>query len=264
MLDVQPGRSTFVGEVRHLREWVVQPDVDVALDPEWNVGRHGVPGQTEGRVKRREVNAVIRSLAKTVKAEGLPPKLLVVHQFRRGMVKGRSRLKRRDGVQTVLNFDGIGSPRAKTSAYETLSSPAAVQRLLALLRRDAALMAQAPFWPSRPNRTSCSINRRGRRRDPAREPDEVPLAPCRHRSSAEVDRALVLDSLRHRGDLEVPRRGDDRLDHSLIPRIIGEPTDELHVDLQLGHREALEIGEGAVAGAEVIQGDTAAELASAV
>ena len=48
MLDIQPGRSTFVAELRRLREWVAQPDVDVALDPEWNVGRRGIPGSTEG------------------------------------------------------------------------------------------------------------------------------------------------------------------------------------------------------------------------
>ena len=39
---------------------------------------------------------MIRSLAATVKANDLPPKLLVVHQFRRGMVRGRQKLKRRE------------------------------------------------------------------------------------------------------------------------------------------------------------------------
>jgi hypothetical protein len=140
MLDIQPGRSTFVDELRSLRRWVAQPDVDVALDPEWNVGPRGVPGRTEGRVRSREVNAVIRSLAGTIKARGLPPKLLVVHQFRRGMVRGRRKLIGRDGVQTVLNFDGIGSPRPKESGYEALAVPRLFNGFSLFYRRDTPLM----------------------------------------------------------------------------------------------------------------------------
>ena len=140
MLDIQPGRSTFVAELRRLREWVAQPDVDVALDPEWNVGPRGIPGSTEGKVRSREVNAVIRSLAATVKANDLPPKLLVVHQFRRGMVRGRQKLKRREGVQTVLNFDGIGSPRAKANGYEALASGTLFNGFSLFYRRDTPVM----------------------------------------------------------------------------------------------------------------------------
>jgi hypothetical protein len=143
MLDIQPGRSTFIDEVRSLRRWVAQPDVDVALDPEWNVGPRGVPGRTEGRVRSREVNAVIRSLAATVKARDLPPKLLVVHQFRRGMVRGRRQLRSRDGVQTVLNFDGIGSPRPKESGYAALASPRLFNGFSLFYRRDTPLMDPA-------------------------------------------------------------------------------------------------------------------------
>src|SRR5262245_34798689 len=87
MLDIQPGRSRFATEVEALSAWVEQPDVDVALDPEWNVGRRGVPGQTAGRVTAREVNTVSRRLAAIVRANGLPPKLLVVHQFDRRMIQ---------------------------------------------------------------------------------------------------------------------------------------------------------------------------------
>ncbi len=140
MLDIQPGRSTFVTELRRLREWIAQPDVDVALDPEWNVGPRGIPGATEGRVRSREVNAVIRSLAATVKANGLPPKLLVVHQFRRGMVRGRQKVKRRVGVQALLNFDGIGSPRAKASGYEALATPRFFNGFSLFYSRDTPLM----------------------------------------------------------------------------------------------------------------------------
>ncbi len=140
MLDIEPGRSTFAAEVRHLRSWIAEPDVDISLDPEWNVGPRGVPGRTTGKVGHREINGVIRSLAKTVKADGLPPKLLVVHQFSHGMIRGRSKIKPRPGVQTVLNFDGIGSPRPKASGYESLASDSLFNGFSLFYLRDTPLM----------------------------------------------------------------------------------------------------------------------------
>ena len=141
MLDIQPGRSSFLAELRELRAWVVQPDVDIALDPEWNVGRHGVPGQTPGSVSGRKVNRVARKLEAIAKAHDLPPKLLVVHQFRRGSIRGKRRIARLDRVQTVLNYDGIGSPGAKQAGYAALASPKLFNGFSLFYRRDKPLMS---------------------------------------------------------------------------------------------------------------------------
>ena len=46
ILDVQPGRSDFMTEARRLEPWLRQPDVSLALDPEWNMGPRGVPGRS--------------------------------------------------------------------------------------------------------------------------------------------------------------------------------------------------------------------------
>lgn len=140
MLDIQPGRSTFKAEVRALRDWILEPDVDIGLDPEWNVGRHGIPGRTAGRVTAKEVNQVVRSLSATVSEHGLPPKLLVVHQFRTGSIHGRAQVRARRGVQPVLNFDGIGGPRAKATGYAALSSATLFNGFSLFYRRDRTLM----------------------------------------------------------------------------------------------------------------------------
>jgi hypothetical protein len=140
MLDVQPGRSTFSTETAALAGWLAQPDVDLALDPEWNVGRRGIPGQTRGKVGAVQVNAAIRKLAAIVRDNGLPPKLLVVHQFRRGMIRGKSRIRPRRGVQVVLNFDGIGSPPAKAVGYAGLSFPPLFNGFSLFYQRDTPLM----------------------------------------------------------------------------------------------------------------------------
>jgi hypothetical protein len=140
MLDIQPGRARFIDELRALREWTVQPDVDIALDPEWNVGRRGIPGHTQGSVSGRKVNRVATSLARTVRDNALPPKLLVVHQFRRGSVRGRARISERDGVQTLLNFDGIGSPAAKRNGYADLTTRGLFNGFSLFYQRDRPLM----------------------------------------------------------------------------------------------------------------------------
>ena len=38
MLDIQPGRSDFFTETTRLRKWLKEPDVGLALDPEWRMG----------------------------------------------------------------------------------------------------------------------------------------------------------------------------------------------------------------------------------
>lgn len=143
ILDIQPGRAGINAELRALSDWIVQPDVDVAIDPEWNVGRRGIPGRTRGEIGIRQLREIERRLAATVTANGLPPKLLVVHQFRRTSVRGRARLRQRDGVQTVLNFDGIGSPDAKRAGYAALSSTRLFNGFSVFYRLDHPLMQPA-------------------------------------------------------------------------------------------------------------------------
>jgi hypothetical protein len=141
MLDIQPGRSSFRREVRAFRPWLREPDVDIALDPEWNVGRRGVPGQTQGSVGARQVNRVSNLIAHTVRAHDLPPKLLVVHQFREGSVRGEDRVLQRPGrVEVALNFDGIGSPSAKVAGYEALAEPDLFNGFSIFVRLDSRTM----------------------------------------------------------------------------------------------------------------------------
>jgi hypothetical protein len=45
ILDIQPGRSDFFTETRRLARWLREPDVGLALDPEWHVR----PGRCRAR-----------------------------------------------------------------------------------------------------------------------------------------------------------------------------------------------------------------------
>ena len=86
ILDIQPGRSDFFTEAQRLRRWLKEPDVGLALDPEWRMGPGQVPGNVIGSVEAREVNATSAWLAQLVKEHDLPEKLFLIHQFTDDMV----------------------------------------------------------------------------------------------------------------------------------------------------------------------------------
>ena len=121
LLDIQPGRADFLAEMRALEPFLREPDVGLALDPEWHVGPGEVPGQVLGSVDAGVVNAVSARLAAIVRERRLPEKLLVVHQFTRNMVKRRELLARRPGVAMVLDVDGFGTRAEKVAKYRELA-----------------------------------------------------------------------------------------------------------------------------------------------
>ena len=95
LLDIQPGRADFAGEVERLEPFLREPDVGLALDPEWHVGPDGIPGQVIGSVGAREVNEISAELAETVRRLDLPEKLFVIHQFTAEMISGPGRVRDR-------------------------------------------------------------------------------------------------------------------------------------------------------------------------
>jgi len=120
VLDIQPGQSTFIDEVRRLRGFLRKPDVGIALDPEWNMGPNGVPGERIGSVGAGMVNRVSRFMSRFVKRHDLPQKLLVVHQFTEAMIRNEGRLKTRPGIALTLDSDGFGTPAQKRARYRDL------------------------------------------------------------------------------------------------------------------------------------------------
>jgi hypothetical protein len=123
LLDIQPGRSDFFTETTRLEKWLKEPDVSLALDPEWRVGDGEVPGQVIGHVSTREVNATSAWLAQLVERENLPEKLFVIHQFTDDMVD-HTKLKQREQLATVLNVDGFGEQEIKKAKYRRFAREA--------------------------------------------------------------------------------------------------------------------------------------------
>ena len=120
LLDIQPGRSTFIDEVKHFAPFLRNRNVGIGLDPEWNMGEGGVPGERVGSVDAKMINRVSALMRDIVERHDLPDKVLLIHQFTPEMVRGENRILRREGLDIVLNVDGFGSPEAKRGTYERL------------------------------------------------------------------------------------------------------------------------------------------------
>jgi hypothetical protein len=151
LLDIQPGRSDFFTETTRLRRWLKEPDVGLALDPEWRMDAHEVPGQVIGRVDSREVNATSAWLDELVASERLPEKLLVIHQFTDDMVD-EAALNPRRNLAIVLNADGFGGREIKRVKYHrfTRQSPGFHQGFKLFYEEDEDLMRPREVLRMRP------------------------------------------------------------------------------------------------------------------
>jgi hypothetical protein len=116
LLDLQPGHADFLAETRHLDRWLREPDVGLALDPEWHTPG-AVPGTTIGSVDAATVNAVARHVSAIVRERNLPEKLFVVHQFTPNMIAGKERVQRWPGLAMTMNVDGFGDRPNKLAKY---------------------------------------------------------------------------------------------------------------------------------------------------
>ena len=121
ILDVQPGRSDFLTEARALAEFLVEPDVGLALDPEWRMAPGQIPGRVIGSFDAAELNEVTAWLSGLVARRNLPDKLVVVHQFTDGMIRRRRGLRSPAGVDLVVNADGFGTASAKINTYRRVT-----------------------------------------------------------------------------------------------------------------------------------------------
>lgn len=151
ILDIQPGRSDFFTETTRLRKYLREPDVGLALDPEWRVTDSEVPGQVIGQVDSREVNATTAWLDQLTERHDLPEKLVVIHQFTDDMV-AEDELKPRDRLAIVLNADGFGGREIKRDKYHafTKQAPGFHQGFKLFYKEDVDLMAPRNVMRMRP------------------------------------------------------------------------------------------------------------------
>ncbi|WP_372595404.1 hypothetical protein [Actinotalea sp.] len=121
VLDLQPGRTDFLTQAKRYESLLVEPNVGLALDPEWRLAPDQVHLRQIGSVGVDEVNAVSAWLADLTRERALPQKLFVVHQFASRMIDGRERLDlSRSELAVMVHVDGQGSQPAKAGTWAAL------------------------------------------------------------------------------------------------------------------------------------------------
>ena len=116
-LDVQVGQSTVQEEIPRLIPFLKRPNVMLGIDPEFSMKSGAKPGTKIGTMSASDVNFTIGLLSDVVKQNNLPPKVLVVHRFTRGMLTESKSIRLDPRVQVVINMDGWGPPWLKFDSY---------------------------------------------------------------------------------------------------------------------------------------------------
>lgn len=157
VLDFQPGRAEVLAQVKRYEQFFVQPEVGIALDPEWVLRPGQRPGRQIGSLSAAEVNAVSGYLSDLVVRHRLPEKVFMVHQFKQYMLPDRSAIVDRFGLATVFHVDGFGPRHSKRETYSLLASPdgripggLVVNGFKLFLDEDVDLMTAADVMALRP------------------------------------------------------------------------------------------------------------------
>jgi hypothetical protein len=116
-LDIQVGHSDIRELLPKFDHFLTRPDVHLGVDPEFMMKTGHRPGEKIGTMDASDINYVSGYLARLVREHGLPPKVLVIHRFTRGMVTNTKQIKLRPEVQIVMHMDGWGAPWLKRDTY---------------------------------------------------------------------------------------------------------------------------------------------------
>ena len=126
-LDVQVGLSTVELEIPQLEKYLLMPHVHLGIDPEFSMKDGTPPGKKIGTLDAEDINFCSAYLAELVQDYNLPPKILIVHRFTKGMVTHYKNIKLSPEVQIVINMDGFGRPELKYSTYNRFIHPEPIQ-----------------------------------------------------------------------------------------------------------------------------------------
>jgi hypothetical protein len=117
-LDIQVGWSTLPEEIPVLEKYLRLPNVHLGIDPEYSMKGGEKPCATIGTFDAADINYASEYLSKLVQLYHLPPKILVIHRFTKGMVTNYENIITHPEVQIVMNMDGFGFPAKKIDSYK--------------------------------------------------------------------------------------------------------------------------------------------------
>lgn len=126
-LDVQVALSNVQTEIPLLEKYLKMPNVHLGIDPEFSMKFGDKPGSVIGTMDATDINFTAEYLAKVVRENNLPPKILTFYRFTRNMVTNYKNIVTRPEVQLVLAMDGWGHQARKIGTYNSFVAPEPIQ-----------------------------------------------------------------------------------------------------------------------------------------
>lgn len=149
ILDVQVGWSSVPDELPFLAPWLKEPDVHLGLDPEWDMPIGVIPGKKVGRMSSADVQFGIDFVSDLVKANNLPPKLVIVHRFRDFMVTNPELIRPTPEIRLLVNADGFGPPGTKFVTFKIaqVGMPTALTGFKLFFKNDKPILQPSDVLP---------------------------------------------------------------------------------------------------------------------
>ncbi len=122
LLNIQPGQSSFIDEMRAYEYYLTLPDVGVALDPEWAMDPGEIPMVHFGSTSGEELDDVARYLSDLVATHNLPEKVMLYHILHPQIISNEAALQPHPGVVLIKSVDGIGPPGSKIHTYDMVKA----------------------------------------------------------------------------------------------------------------------------------------------
>ncbi|MHC6201663.1 hypothetical protein ACYULU_00520 [Breznakiellaceae bacterium SP9] len=115
-LDHQIGKYTPLQALDAMLPFLKNPNVHLALDPEWRTTK---PMVEFGQVSGDEINNVNKAMERYMITNDIPgERFLVIHQFHTNMISNRAKIAdNSERIRLVHCMDGIGRPQLKKDTY---------------------------------------------------------------------------------------------------------------------------------------------------
>lgn len=126
-LDIQVALSDVQHEVPLLEKYLMLPNVQLGIDPEFSMKTGKKPGSVIGTMDATDINYTASYLAGLVKKYDLPPKILTFYRFTRNMVTNYKNINTLPEVQLVLTMDGWGHQARKVGTYNAFVNTEPIQ-----------------------------------------------------------------------------------------------------------------------------------------
>ena len=116
ILDHQIGKGSVSDAADDLMPWLDFPNVHFALDPEWHTQK---PAKEIGHIDASDINFFQQRMQEYLIKKNIDgTRMLLVHQFRNGMITKRNEVRTNfDRILVIHVADGFGTPVVKRNSY---------------------------------------------------------------------------------------------------------------------------------------------------